>query len=123
MGLPLPYLIQGVGRQRPREFSISSEPGSQTVDLTVAITEYETLFKRQIVGVCSRWFKALQPGETVPLWLKKGTMTFPADRPLIFVGPGTGVASFRSAIQYLRNSGETMVLIFGCRDQNSDYYY
>ncbi len=101
----MPYLIQGVGRQKQREFSISSAPGQPTVDLTVAITEYETLFKRKIVGVCSRWFKVLKPNEIVPLWLKKGTMTFPNDRPMIFVGPGTGVAAFRSAIHHLKSNG------------------
>ena len=53
------------------------------------------------MGVCSRWFKVLQPAEIVPVWLKRGTMTFPGDRPLIFVGPGTGVAAFRSAIYHL----------------------
>lgn len=43
--VPLEYLIQGIGRQRPREYSISSAFSSD-VDLTVAITEYETTFKR-----------------------------------------------------------------------------
>jgi|LakMenEpi03Aug12_release.lakeMendotaPanAssembly.Ray.scaffolds.fasta_scaffold4254175_1 sulfite reductase alpha subunit-like flavoprotein len=40
--LPLNYLIQGVGPLRPREYSISSAPGTQTLDLTAAITEYDT---------------------------------------------------------------------------------
>lgn len=37
----------------------------------------------------------------MPLWVKKGTMTFPKDKdtPVIMVGPGTGVAPFRSAVQ------------------------
>lgn len=41
-------------------------------------------------------------GETyVPLWVKKGTLKFPKakDIPVIMVGPGTGVAPFRSALQ------------------------
>jgi sulfite reductase alpha subunit-like flavoprotein len=39
--------------------------------------------------------------DLVPVWLKKGTMTLPKDAqtPLIMVGPGTGVAAFRSFIQ------------------------
>ena len=47
----------------------------------------------------------MKPGEMVPVWLKKGTMSFPVNRPLIFVGPGTGVAAFRSAIHHLKNTG------------------
>lgn len=37
----------------------------------------------------------------VPLWVKKGTLKFPQekDTPVIMVGPGTGVAPFRSALQ------------------------
>lgn len=37
----------------------------------------------------------------VPLWVKKGTLKFPVekDTPVIMVGPGTGVAPFRSAFQ------------------------
>lgn len=36
----------------------------------------------------------------VPLWVKKGTLRFPEeDTPVIMVGPGTGVAPFRSALQ------------------------
>lgn len=37
----------------------------------------------------------------MPLWVKKGGMKFPADpaTPVIMIGPGTGVAPFRAAIQ------------------------
>jgi len=43
--------------------------------------------------------------------------------PIIMVGPGTGVAAFRSFIQRLGNSDRTIVLIFGCRNKESDFYY
>ena len=41
------------------------------------------------------------------------------------VGPGTGVAAFRSFIHELSTCAEKpqMVLIFGCRSEASDYYY
>lgn len=67
----------------------------------MAVTEYKTKFGRQISGVCSSWLRDSQEGEIVPLWLKQGSLKFADDRPLIFVGPGTGVAAFRSAIQSL----------------------
>lgn len=45
----------------------------------------------------------------MPLWVKKGTMKFPKekDTPVIMVGPGTGVAPFRSALQERVAQGKT----------------
>ena len=70
----------------------------------------------------------------MPVWLKKGTMTLPSDpsTPIIMVGPGTGVAAFRAFIQHLGVKDITgtsvktrpqLVLIFGCRSKESDFYY
>ena len=67
----------------------------------MAVTEDKTKFGRIVSGVCSGWLKNSKVGDLVPLWLKQGTLKFLKDRPLIFVGPGTGVAAFRSAIHYL----------------------
>ena len=92
------YFIQIVGRQRVREYSISCFKPNSEVDLTMAVTEYKTKFNREITGVCSGWLRGLT-NQVVPVWLKKGTMTFDAAYPIIMVGPGTGVAAFRSVIQ------------------------
>lgn len=52
-------------------------------------------------------------------------MKFPTDRPMILVGPGTGVAAFRAAIQQSvdRKQKQKIVLVFGCRSEEADYYY
>jgi sulfite reductase alpha subunit-like flavoprotein len=102
--LPLAYLIQLCGRQRPREFSISSamskHPGQAHV--TMAVTEYTTKFKREKKGICSYWLsrQMSEQNDPIPVWLKKGSFTFPSaiETPLIMVGPGTGLAAFRSFI-------------------------
>ena len=40
------------------------------------------------------------------------------------VGPGTGVAAFRSVIQhYGKAGGRKLVLVFGCRSEQDDNYY
>lgn len=59
----------------------------------------------------------------MPVWLKKGTMTFPEDKPLIMVGPGTGIAAFRSVVQERCGKGQKLVVVFGCRSVEDDYYY
>lgn len=53
----------------------------------------------------------------VPLWVKKGSLRFPhdPDSPVIMVGPGTGVAPFRSAIQERAALGKMGEYVgFGC---------
>ena len=71
----------------------------------MAVTEYETKFKRQKKGVCSYWLKQQieEHQDPIPIWLKKGTMNLPQNEktPIIMVGPGTGVAAFRSFIHAL----------------------
>ena len=43
----------------------------------------------------------------VPVWMKKGTLSFPKsqDTPVIMVGPGTGVAPFRGFIEERAHTG------------------
>ena len=89
----------------------------------MAVTEFKTKFGRNISGVCSGWLQNAIEGEVVPLWLKQGTLKFAEDRPLIFVGPGTGVAAFRSAIYSLKKTKHPIVLLFGCRSEQDDFYY
>lgn len=89
----------------------------------------------------------------VPLWVKRGTLKFPEDShiPLVMVGPGTGVAPFRSAVQERVSQGRhgrslhrlarpglarlasansplsrcrsANVLFFGCRSESKDFYF
>ena len=39
------------------------------------------------------------------------------------VGPGTGIAAFRSFIHHLAGKETQMNLVFGCRNETTDYYY
>uniref|UniRef100_A0A3Q4GF78 NADPH-dependent diflavin oxidoreductase 1 n=1 Tax=Neolamprologus brichardi TaxID=32507 RepID=A0A3Q4GF78_NEOBR len=62
----------------------------------------------------------------VPLWVKKGSLKFPSEKetPVIMVGPGTGVAPFRSALQERTAEGKTAnILFFGCRSKSKDFYF
>uniref|UniRef100_A0A8C5X7F7 Nitric oxide synthase 3 n=1 Tax=Malurus cyaneus samueli TaxID=2593467 RepID=A0A8C5X7F7_9PASS len=81
-------------------------------------------------GVCSTWLARLQPGDTVPAFIR-GAPSFrlppTPDTPCILVGPGTGVAPFRSFWQHrlhlLRGPLGPMVLVFGCRSSVLDHIY
>ena len=92
----------------------------------MAVTEYTTPFKREKKGICSYWLANQAANDCIPVWLKKGTMVLPDDKktPLIMIGPGTGVAAFVSFIQELSGiDGPQLVLIYGSRDAEKDYYY
>uniref|UniRef100_A0A803JEP3 NADPH-dependent diflavin oxidoreductase 1 n=1 Tax=Xenopus tropicalis TaxID=8364 RepID=A0A803JEP3_XENTR len=64
--------------------------------------------------------------ERVPIWVKRGSMTFPLEpgTPLVMVGPGTGVAPFRAAVQERAANGKRgSCLFFGCRGKSKDFYF
>lgn len=48
------------------------------------------------------------------------------DKPIVMVGPGTGLAPFRSVIMeknYLQvASKDLLALFFGCRNENGDFH-
>lgn len=60
--------------------------------------------------------------DTIFRTLTKGTFRLPSDGPLIMIGPGTGVAPFRSILQH-RQVQKSLVLFFGCRSPKTDLYF
>ena len=54
------------------------------------MVKYKTRLQAPRRGVCSTWLASLQAGSTVPVCIKKGTISFPASEmiPVIMIGPG-----------------------------------
>uniref|UniRef100_A0A8C9U5Q4 Nitric oxide synthase n=1 Tax=Serinus canaria TaxID=9135 RepID=A0A8C9U5Q4_SERCA len=84
-------------------------------------------------GVCSSWLSRIQTDEVVPCFVR-GAPGFhlPQDPqvPCILIGPGTGIAPFRSFwqqrlfdIQHKGLKPCPMVLVFGCRQSRIDHIY
>lgn len=114
----------------PREYSISSsyELEPDEVHLTVGAVRYEA-HGRERHGVCSIHFaERLQPGDTVPVYLKHNpNFKFPTDpeQKVIMIGPGTGVAPFRAHLQDREErdwKGHTW-LFFGEQHFTTDFLY
>ncbi|XP_014385171.1 PREDICTED: NADPH-dependent diflavin oxidoreductase 1, partial [Myotis brandtii] len=99
------------------------------LQVLVAVVQYQTRLKEPRRGLCSSWLASLDPGQgpvRVPLWVRPGGLSFPQvpDTPVIMVGPGTGVAPFRAAIQERVAQGQTRnLLFFGCRWRDQDFYW
>ncbi|GLC44408.1 hypothetical protein PLESTB_000472800 [Pleodorina starrii] len=129
---------------QPRLYSISSSPleDPRRVQVTVAEVKYKSLDRARI-GVCSTMIsERLQAGSRVPLYVHKNPdfrLPPSASTPIIMVGPGTGLAPFRSFIlqrlleqqqqQQSQGGSESgappgrMVLYFGCRRRDQDFLY
>jgi sulfite reductase (NADPH) flavoprotein alpha-component len=118
---------------QPRLYSISSSPKAHPgeVHLTVSIVRYE-LEQRLCKGVCST-FLADHPtraGEdlAVPVFVHRSPhFRLPADltRPVIMVGPGTGIAPFRSFLEERRATAASGMnwLFFGDQKSATDFLY
>ncbi|KAM9194759.1 nitric oxide synthase 1 isoform 1-T1 [Dugong dugon] len=135
--MPATLLLTQLSLLQPRYYSISSSPDMypDEVHLTVAIVSYRTRDGEGPIhhGVCSSWLNQIQADEVVPCFVR-GAPSFHLPRnpqvPCILVGPGTGIAPFRSFwqqrqfdIQHKGMNPCPMVLVFGCRQSKIDHIY
>lgn len=125
--LTLPIIFELFEPIKARSFSIASCRESGKLDLLVAVVEYKTNLKIPRYGLCSNWIKRLTKGDTIRAVIKKGTFKLPPDgTPIVMVGPGTGLAPFRSILQYKQLHGEKksnlLGLFFGCRNEIGDFH-
>ncbi|WP_145381322.1 assimilatory sulfite reductase (NADPH) flavoprotein subunit [Staphylococcus cohnii] len=123
-------LYQFLRKLPPREYSIASsyEANPDEVHITVGAVRYQA-HQRERQGVCSiQLAERMEPGTSISVYLKKNpNFKFPFDKatPVIMIGPGTGVAPFRSYLQAreeLDLSGQTW-LFFGEQHFTTDFLY
>ena len=115
---------------QPRLYSISSSPRAHPgqIHLTVSIVRYESL-SRARKGVCSTFLADRAcSSTTLPIFVHTNKNFRPPQdptRPLIMVGPGTGVAPFRAFLHDRRAAGAKgkTWLFFGDQHQATDFLY
>ncbi|KAI0022768.1 riboflavin synthase domain-like protein [Xylariomycetidae sp. FL0641] len=124
---------------RGREYSIAG-PGDVTSDdedadtmvvqILVALVKYKTVLRKTRQGLCSRYLEAL-PRNT-PLVFTVNRHGAPINRenndgykPLLAIGPGTGVAPLRAAIhERLAMGAKAKILLFyGGRNRKADFFF
>lgn len=112
---------------KPRPYSIASslEDTPNSIQVLVAVVKFKTRLMEPRFGLCSKWLASLKNNSKVIFWLQKGTFRFDNNKPMILIGPGTGVAPFRSLLLEKAKEGKDLkecVLFFGCRNKNKDYH-
>ncbi|CAH3041690.1 unnamed protein product [Porites lobata] len=129
--IPFEYLFDLIPPIQPRAFSIASSlmVHPDEVQLLVAVVNYKTKLVKPRRGLCSTWLASLDccnKDIRVPVWIKKGTISFPKalDAPCLMIGPGTGCAPFRGFIEErVSQSAGCCVLFFGCRNSKKDFFF
>ncbi|XP_029841849.2 nitric oxide synthase-like protein [Ixodes scapularis] len=126
---------------QPRFYSISSAPEAYPgqIHLTVAVVTYTTEngSGKKHYGVCSSFLDTLNPGEEMACFVRIAPNFHLPERknvPVVLVGPGTGIAPYRSfwqrrycSMQGVYQEGQPfyegpMTLYFGCRTSDSQLY-
>jgi NADPH-ferrihemoprotein reductase len=157
--IPFSIFIEGLHKIQPRYYSISSSSLVQPkkISITAVVESVEVPGAPHVVkGVTTNYLLALkqkQHGEPnpdphgldyaisgprnkydgchIPVHVRHSNFKLPSDpsKPIIMVGPGTGVAPFRGFIQeraQMARNGEIVgktILFFGCRKQDEDFIY
>lgn len=121
-------LVDALKPLAPRLYSIASSPNEAEgeVHLTVALVAFEAEGNARF-GVASGLVSRLQAGDQVQVYVQPNNrFRLPdADKPVIMIGPGTGVAPFRAFMQE-REATEAVGrnwLFFGSRNLRNDFLY
>ena len=115
---------------QPRLYSIASSPlvTPSEVHLTVDAVRYDVAGRRRL-GVASTFLAdRLKPGSTVKVYIQKAhgfALPESGATPMIMVGPGTGVAPFRSFLWHRKaaQAKGRAWLFFGHQREATDFFY
>uniref|UniRef100_A0A8B9Q262 Nitric oxide synthase n=1 Tax=Apteryx owenii TaxID=8824 RepID=A0A8B9Q262_APTOW len=131
------FLLTQLPLLKPRYYSVSSccDMTPREIHLTVAVVNYKTRGGQGPLhhGVCSTWLNTIAVSEIVPCFVRSTNgfqLPRESTKPCILVGPGTGIAPFRSFWQQRLYDlekkgikGGDMTLLFGCRQPDMDHIY
>lgn len=158
-GVPFSFLVESLPHLSPRYYSISSSSGESREKITVTAaveritpkgsdhvlkgvaTNYIADIRRfrdgdakaldyEIRGPRGSCFK--DNGILVPVHVRHSNFKLPSSpqKPIIMVGPGTGVAPFRGFVHERAHQAKTKntrvgraLLFFGCRKSTEDFLY
>jgi len=134
--LPLHRFLQIVPRMQPRYYTISSSPqvvSPTVVSITMSVLRYLRNDSTVFEGLCSNYLnQAGIDNSKVRLFNRESTFRLPSDpsKPILMIGPGTGIAPMRALLQERDYQKHTLnlpvgrnILYFGCKYQSYDQLY
>jgi sulfite reductase alpha subunit-like flavoprotein len=137
---PLERLLELIPVIQPRQYSIASylpwqsqqwQDGQVYFDICVSRSQTRTRHGRLKRGLCSNYLCNLEVGETIHLYIQPSVLSSKdISKPLIMIGPGTGLAPMRALLQrHLlsyrqdRQSTPPCLLFCGFRKKSHDFLY
>jgi len=127
-GIMLPDEITN-GDNAPRLYSISSSPSYHEgeIHLTVALATHKNENDSIGYGIYSKYLAERQEGDEVDFYIHQNQCFNLAsdDKDIIMIGPGTGIAPFRSFIYERSERGASgrNWLFFGAQHMHCDFLY
>jgi sulfite reductase (NADPH) flavoprotein alpha-component len=121
-------MLRGIS---PRLYSIASSPlvNEDEIHLTVKLEGGAGEHGRLRAGVASwQLTRLMQPGQRLPVYVEANPrfrLPEDPDRPIIMIGPGTGVAPFRAFVEHRQalGHGGRNWLFFGEQHRRTDFLY
>lgn len=112
----------------PRLYSISSSPEAHSGEIHLTVCKDKFSVNGEIkFGLCSDMLSQLAPEQTLEFYIHKNAQfRLPApEKDVIMIGPGTGVAPFRSFLAERDSTGATgrNWLFFGDQHFTTDFLY
>ncbi|HRP57274.1 flavodoxin domain-containing protein [Agriterribacter sp.] len=112
----------------PRLYSVSSSPEAHSGEVHITVARDKFSINGEIkYGLCSDFLSQLEPDSTIDFYVHKNTQfKLPAaDKDVIMIGPGTGIAPFRSflAERDAIGAGGRNWLFFGDQCFVTDFLY
>lgn len=131
---PLEHFIMVCPRLQPRYYTISSSSTvhPKTIHITYALLESQKKNGGKFTGLCSGYLSSLSKGDMVRVFVRDSTFRLPKqpERPVIMIGPGTGIAPMRAILQERSHERKSIgdvqgpnILYFGCKNRSLDYIY
>lgn len=134
ISMPLEHFVAVCPRLQPRYYTISSSSTvhPKSIHATVSVLNEQREDGTTFKGVCSNYLSQMIKDGKVRAFTKDSTFRLPTDasKPIILIGPGTGIAPMRALLQE-RAHQKTVekldvgsnILYFGCKNRDLDFIY